>query len=150
MANSQNQTEISAKIRGTVSDPPDFNEGGAQHRKSVLASAALVLVLLLSSSLKPALFGVAVPVGVLWMGLTVAHIYFFVMWRLTAPIENDKDKKFWNISGLLRQAFLRGTGKFPGKTKAQILFLRALPIWAFLVGLIGIAVGFSRAWASAA
>lgn len=132
-------TKLNAQ--GTVSDPKDFGEGGGEHRKSVLASTALIVVLLSSTNLSPAVFGVSVSVPMLWILLGLAHVYFFVMWRLTAPIESDSDKRFWNWQGIVRQATWGGTSGFPGKTKVQIIFIRALPIWAFLIGCGGIVIG---------
>jgi len=125
-----------------VSDPPDFEEGGREYRRNILVSTSLTVVLLTSTSLKPALFGVEISVSVMWLFLGISHIYFFLMWRLTAPIGQDREKTFWNIKGLYRQAIAGGTKGFPGKTKAQILLIRALPIWAFIIGMIGILYGF--------
>lgn len=127
---------------GTVTEPKDFSDSGSEHRRSVLASTALITVLLTSKNLKPAVFGVDVSVPMLWVFLGAGHLYFFVMWRLTAPIEADSDKRFWNVKGLWKQAIAGGTSSFPGKTKAQLLLIRALPIWAFLGGLVGVAYGF--------
>lgn len=133
-----------SEIRLTTTDPKDFSESGGDHRKSVLASTALIVVLLSSTELKPILFGVAVSVPTLWLLLGVAHTYFFVMWRLTSNIESDQEKRFWNWRGLWKQAMTSGTAGFPGKTKAQLLLIRALPIWAFLIGTVGVAYGLLR------
>ena len=130
-----------ASFIGKFSDPGDFHEGGQDHRKSVLATSALIVVLSASSSLKPGLFGVSLSPLVMWVLISIGHLYFFVMWRLTAPVESDGDRRFWNLRGLWRQAFCRGTREFPGKTKAQLFFIRALPIWAFIVGVVGIGYG---------
>jgi len=126
---------------GTVSDPPDFGEGGQEYRRNILASTSLIFVLLLSTSLEPELFGVKIPVSVMWCFLGISHIYFFLMWRLTSPIDSDQNKSFLNIRGLWRQAMAGGIKGFPGKTKAQILLIRSLPIWAFTLGLLGIVRG---------
>lgn len=137
---SENNVKVS--IQGTTTEPKDFSEGGSEHRKAIVANAALIVVLLSSVELKPALLGVAVSVPVLWLLIGVSHIYFFCMWRLTAPIEFDTEKAFWNVKGIYRQATIwRQIKDFPGKTKAQVLFLRALPIWAFLGGLLGVGYG---------
>jgi hypothetical protein len=132
---------MNVKATGTVSDPPDFGEGGREYRRNILASTSLVFVLLLSSPFQPELFSIKVPVTVMWAFLAISHMYFFLMWRLTAPIESDVEKRFLNLEGLFRQALLGGTKGFPGKTKAQIILIRALPIWAFTVGLFGIFYG---------
>ncbi len=63
------------------------------------------------------------------------------MWRLTAVIEDDMDNNFWNIKGLWKQASVGGRKNSPGKVKAQVWFIRALPIWAFLLGFLGIVYG---------
>ena len=139
MGESSDQATIS--MHGKVTDPKDFSEGGGDHRKSVLASTALIVVFLTSSKLEPAVFGVQVSVPVLWLLLGLGHVYFFMMWRLTTMIEADSDKRFWNLKGLSKQAIASGTKGFPGKTKAQLLFIRALPIWAFMAGLLGILYG---------
>lgn len=134
--------DTKAVILGTVTEPKDFSDSGSEHRRSVLASTALIAVLLTSKNLKPAVFGVEVSVPMLWLLLGLGHLYFFVMWRLTAPIEADSEKRFWNLKGLWKQAIAGGTRGFPGKTKAQLLLIRALPVWAFLAGLMGVAYGF--------
>jgi hypothetical protein len=103
---------------------------------------SLAIVLLSASTLDPKLLGVEISPRVMWLFLGIAHIYFFVMWRLTTIIENDQEKYFWNLRGLWRQAMLRGTKDFPGKMKAQVIFLRSMPIWAFVVGLISMVYGF--------
>ena len=120
---------LKLSAQGTVTDPKDFSDGGGDHRKSVLASTALIVVLLASKDLKPTVFGVSVSVSMLWICLGLAHMYFFTMWRLTTNIEADKEKRFWNLWGLWKQAVMGGTRGFPGKTKAQLFFIRALPIW---------------------
>ena len=125
----------------TVTDPPDFSEGGSDYRKGIIGSTSLIVVLLSATELTPEVFGIEVWVPVLWILVCVSHIYFFAMWRLTASIEADTEKRFWNIRGLCKQAFIGGTKGFPGKTKAQLFFIRALPIWAFIVGLFGVFCG---------
>ena len=125
-----------------VTDPVDFNEGGKEYRRNLLGTTSLVVLLLSACTLEPKLLGVELSKKSMWLFLGVAHVYFFIMWRLTSIVEQDGEKKFWNIRGLLRQAFAWGTKGFPGKTKAQILLIRALPIWAFLVGLVGVVYGF--------
>jgi hypothetical protein len=124
-----------------VTGPKDFSEGGGDHRKSTLATTALILALLMSTNLKPQVFGVEVSVPALWAFLGLAHVYFFIMWRLTTTIEAESENRFWNLKGLWKQATASGTRGFPGKTKAQLLFIRALPIWAFLIGIVGIVYG---------
>ena len=124
-----------------VTDPPDFGEGGREYRRNILVSTSLTIVLLMSPSLKPELFGVVVSVPIMWSCLGVSHIYFFLMWRLTSIIESDKEKQFLNFYGLYKQAIASGTKGFPGKTKAQIILIRSLPIWAFILGLFGILYG---------
>jgi len=132
---------VTVVAHGTVTDPKDFAEGGSEHRKGIIANTSFIIVLLSASKLKPALFGIEVSVPALWVLIGISHIYFFTMWRITAPIESDSDKRFWNIQGLYKQAFLGGTKNFPGKTKAQLFFIRALPIWAFIAGLFGVVCG---------
>jgi len=134
--------------RGTVTDPKDFSEGGGDHRKSVLASTALIIVLLNATTLDPTVFGVHVPVPALWLFLGLAHIYFFAMWRLMTVVEADSEKRFWNLRGRWKQATIGGTSGFPGKTKAQLIFIRALPIWAFVVGFGGVVYGLCTHWRS--
>ena len=97
---------VKLSAQGTVTDPKDFSEGGGDHRKSVLASTALIVVLLASKDLKPTVFGVSVSVSMLWICLGLAHMYFFTMWRLTTNIEADKEKRFWNLWGLWKQAVM--------------------------------------------
>ena len=138
----QNQLKLSA--HGTVTDPKDFSEGGSEHRKGIIASTSLIVVLISATELKPVLLGITISVPILWMLIGVSHLYFFAMWRITAPIEADTEKRFWNIRGLFKQAFLGGTKDFPGKTKAQLVFIRALPIWAFVIGSFGIFYGLCR------
>lgn len=135
---------MTVSAHGTVTDPKDFSEGGGDHRKSLLASSALIAVLLTSTDLKPTVFGVSVSVPMLWACLGLAHIYFFTMWRLTTIIEADQEKHFWNMRGLWKQAILGGTNGFPGRTKAQLFFIRALPIWAFVIGCFGVVYGLIR------
>lgn len=139
----QSQT-LSASILGTVTDPKDFSEGGSEHRKGIIASTSVIVVLISATELKPVLLGITVSVPVLWGLIGISHLYFFAMWRITAPIEADSEKRFWNIRGLCKQAFLGGTKNFPGKTKAQLFFIRALPIWAFLIGCAGVFYGLYR------
>ena len=81
----------------------------------------------------------------MWWCLGAVHFYQFAMWRLTSVIEMDTEKHFFNLEGLWKQAFAVGTKGFPGKTKAQIILLRALPIWAFLIGIVCIVVGLRNA-----
>ncbi|MDD1621028.1 MAG: hypothetical protein LUQ11_06065 [Methylococcaceae bacterium] len=126
---------------GKITEPPDFREGVPEYKRNLLVTFSLAIVLNLSTHLEPQILGVKVSVPVMWCFLGTAHIYFFVMWRLTSFIESDKEKKFWNLHGLVRQAFIRGTSEFPSKTRAQIIFLRALPIWVFLVGIFAIIFG---------
>ncbi|WP_020408914.1 hypothetical protein [Hahella ganghwensis] len=135
------QPEQTVKIKATYTPPPDFSEGGREYRRNILGSSSLIAVLLFSDSLKPAIFGVELNVLSMWVFLGVAHVYFFIMWRLTTSIANDKNGEFWNLKGIWRQAGLIGAWSFDGKTKAQLLFIRALPIWAFLLGLAGILWG---------
>lgn len=140
---SQSQT-LSVSMLGKVTDPKDFSEGGSEHRKGIIASTSLIVVLISATELKPVLLGVTVSVPVLWVLIGVSHIYFFAMWRITAPVEADSEKRFWNLHGLYKQAVLDGTKDFPGKTKAQLFFIRALPIWAFLIGFVGVLFGLYR------
>lgn len=134
-----------AEIKLKVTGSPDFNEGGKEYRRNILVTTSLIVVLLLSPSLKPELFGVEVSVKVMWSLLGISLVYFFLMWRLTSTIEKDTDEKFLNISGLYKQAIIGGTKGFPGKTKAQIILIRALPIWAFIVGVLGVSCGLYHA-----
>ena len=97
----------------------------------------------MSSALKPSIFGIEVSVHLMWVCLIIAHLYFFVMWRLTSSIEGDSEKKFFNLRGIWKQAVAGGTKAFPGKTKAQLLLIRALPIWIFIFGLAGMAYGLA-------
>ncbi len=140
----QNQFIMSVSGQGTVTDPRDFSEGGGEHRKGIIASTSLIAVLVSSTELKPVLLGIIVSVPVLWILIGISHLYFFAMWRITAPIEADSEKHFWNIRGLYKQAFLGGTKGFPGKTKAQLFLIRALPIWAFIAGVFGVFYGLYR------
>lgn len=135
--------KVTMSAQGTVTDPKDFSEGGSEHRKAIIANAALIVVLLSSTTLKPQLLGISVSVPILWLLVGVSHIYFFCMWRLTATIESDVEKNFWNLKGLAKQAVIGGTKEFPSKTKAQLFFIRALPIWAFIGGLIGVVYGLA-------
>lgn len=137
-----NQRKIQSQIKLEVTDPSDFGEGCKEYRRNIYISTSTTVVLILSSSLKPELFGIEIPIKIMWLLLGVAHIYFFIMWRLTCPIESDKEKRFWNIRGLVKQALIEGTKGFPGKTRAQIFFIRALPIWAFILGVLGISLGY--------
>ena len=141
---SEFQLPISVSARATVMDPSDFSEGGSEHRKGIIANTSLIVVLISATELKPILLGVTVSVPVLWLLIGISHLYFFAMWRITAPITSDSEKRFWNIKGLYRQAFLVGTKGFPGKTKAQLFFIRALPIWAFVTGLLCVFFGLFR------
>lgn len=125
-----------------VPSPPDFNEGGREYRRNILFSTSLTAVLLLSTTLEPTVLGIKVPPHVMWGLLGIAHIYFFLMWRLTAVIEDDMEKRFWNLKGLWKQAIGGGRRNSTGKVKAQLLLIRALPIWAFIFGLVGITCGF--------
>ena len=138
-----NQTQDTALFHGTVTDPKDFSEGGSEHRKAIIANTSLIVVLISSTKLEPALLGIEVSIPTLWSLVSLTHIYFFCMWRLTATIEADTKKNFWNFRGLYKQAFLGGSKEFPSKTKAQLFFLRALPIWAFVGGIAGIIYGFA-------
>lgn len=122
------------KIQGSVTPPPEFFDRAGGHRKSVLASTVLLVVLMFATKIEPELLGVEVPRGVLWIGLAIGHLYVFFMWRLTTKIEDDSDNALLNPRGLLKQAFARGTKGFGAKRIAQHLFIYALPIWAFLVG----------------
>jgi hypothetical protein len=99
--------------------PHDFYQDGLVYRRNILASTSLTTVLLMSSSHCPEFFGVRVPECVMWGSLGIAHLYFFVMWRLTAAIEGDKENNFFNWEGLKKQAFAGGTEEFPSKLKAQ-------------------------------
>ncbi|MDR4515619.1 hypothetical protein [Nitrosomonas sp.] len=137
-----NQSQVQSHIKLEVTDPPDFGEGGREYRRNILISTSTTVVLILSSSLKPELFGIEIPIATMWLLLGVAHVYFFIMWRLTCTIESDKEKRFWNIRGLVKQALIAGTKGFPGKTRAQVFFIRALPIWAFILGVLGISLGY--------
>ena len=143
-SDSGNMGAIIGKGVGSVSDPKDFSESGSEHRKGIIGSTSLIVVLVSAVEIKPVLLGVEVSVPIMWVLIGIAHVYFFSMWRITAPIEHDSEKRFWNLKGLFRQALLRDTKGFPGKTKAQIFFIRALPIWAFVIGSIGIVCGIFR------
>ncbi len=124
-----------------VPDPPDFNEGGREYRRNLLLSTSVSVVLLLSSIMEPEVLGVKVPDYVMWGLLGISHLYFFVMWRLTAVVEDDMAKRFWNFQGLWKQAVAGGRRNSPGKARAQLFFIRSLPIWAFLVGFFCILYG---------
>jgi hypothetical protein len=91
------QVPLIVSVQGTVTDPKEFSEGGSEHRKAIIANAALIAVLISSTELKPVLLGVTVSVPVLWVLIGISHMYFFCMWRLTATIEADVEKKFWNL-----------------------------------------------------
>jgi len=136
--------DVKGQIQLKVTDPPDFTKDAQQYRRNVLLSTSLAFVLVMSTSLQPKVLGVEISPVVMWSCLAVAHIYHFGMWRLTSPIEMDREKRFFNIKGLWRQAIAGGTKDFPGKTKAQIIMLRALPIWAFFFGCAFIATGISK------
>ncbi len=127
-----------------IPSPADFREGGREYRRNILISTSLTAILLLSTSLEPQLLGVKVPVSVMWALLGISHLYFFLMWRLTAVIEEDIQAKFWNIRGLWKQAIVGGRSNSSGKVKAQIFFIRSLPIWSFLIGSIGIIYGLFK------
>ena len=135
--------QIAMSAHGTITDPPDFSEGGSEYRKGIIGSTSLIVVLISATELKPALLGITISVPVLWILIGISHLYFFTMWRITAPIESDDEKRFWNMCGLCRQAFLLGTRGFPGKMKAQVFLIRALPIWAFVIGIFGIIYGLT-------
>ena len=122
--------------------PPDLREGGKEYRRNILVSTSLTLVLLLSSSVEPEVLGIKVPAYVMWLLIGVSHIYFFIMWRLTAAFQEDNGK-FFNIRGLYNQAMLSNRKYSTTKIKAQVFFIRSLPIWAFFVGFIGILYGLS-------
>lgn len=142
---SSKQESHAQKVGIVVEDPPDFSKEGLAHRKALIANSALILILVIASpKVPPKVFGIMLSLPLLWGCLAIVQFYFFAMWRITTPIERDQEKRFWNMRGLLTQALLKGTDNFPGKTKAQLVLLRALPIWAFLFGLLGIVVGFGR------
>ena len=137
-----NKPEFKAKL--SVTDPVDFTKDSQLYRRNVLLSFSAAFLLALSDTQDPTFLGIKVSSMVMWGCLLVAHLYQFIMWRLTSPIEMDSDKKFINIQGLIRQAMFKGASKFPGKTKAQVIMLRALPIWAFLLGLLCISYGIYK------
>jgi len=134
-------SQVTMSAIGKVTDPKDFSQGGSEHRKGIITNTSLIAVLISATELKPSLLGISVSVPVLWCLIGIAHLYFFTMWRITAPIEADSKKRFWNVRGLCKQAFLGGTKGFPGKTKAQLFLIRALPIWAFILGLLSVFYG---------
>ncbi|WP_316365378.1 hypothetical protein [Candidatus Thiodiazotropha sp. CDECU1] len=136
--------DVKGQMQLNVSDPPDFTKDAQQYRRNVLLSTSLAFVLVMSTSLDPKILGVEILPVVMWSCLAIAHIYHFVMWRLTSPIEMDTDTRFFNIKGLWKQAIAGGTKDFPGKIKAQIIMLRAIPIWAFLFGTAFILIGISK------
>jgi len=135
------------KVEGRVTntDPEDFTKDAQIYRRNVLVSASLAFLLVMSVSMEPEILGIKISSITLWACMAVAHIYQFTMWRLTSPIEMDTEKYFFNFHGLWRQATGGGTKEFPGKIKAQVLMLRALPIWAFILGLVCILVGVKDA-----
>ena len=44
---------LKTKVIGTSTPPPDFQEGGKEHRNSVLASSVLIVVLAFASEVNP-------------------------------------------------------------------------------------------------
>ena len=132
------------EVKASVSDPDDFSRDAQLYRRNVLVSFSVALLLVLSNTQKPTFLGIEVSSTVMWAGFLIAHVYQFIMWRLTSPIEMDTDKTFFNYKGLKKQAFFIGTEKFPGKTKAQVIMLRALPIWAFVFGIFIIIYGLYK------
>ena len=137
--------QTTSPIKLSVTDPPDFSEGGSIHRKSIIGSFAVIVLLNFAHEIRPEVIGIKVQEPVMWTALLIGHSYFFTMWRLTAHIENDVDKAFFNWSGIWKQATLGGTAGFPSKTKMQIMLIRALPIWAFALGLV---IGVANLWYS--
>jgi len=131
---SGNAPKMESNVQLKVTDPEDFTKDGALYRRNVLISTSLLFVLMLSDTINPVILGVKISPFAMWFTLSVAHIYQFIMWRLTSPIEGDNQKTFLNLKGLWKQSFSGGTKGFPSKMKAQMFFLRALPIWAFLSG----------------
>ena len=130
---------------GTVTDPEDFTRDSQVYRRNVLTSSSLSFLLIMSASMEPEVLGIKISQSLMWGCLAIIHLYQFVMWRLTSPIEMDTEKSFFNFKGLWKQAVSGGTKEFPGKTKAQVIMLRALPIWAFLFGSICIIIGVKNA-----
>ncbi|WP_213999739.1 hypothetical protein [Arsukibacterium sp.] len=131
-------------VKASVTEPDDFSKDAQLYRRNVLVSFSVALLLALSDTQEPSFLGIKVSSSVMWSCLLIAHIYQFIMWRLTSHIEMDTEKKFFNFKGLIRQALFKGTGKFPGKTKAQVILLRALPIWAFVFGFFIIVFGIYK------
>jgi len=138
---SSTQSHRAGKPGIEKTEPEDFDEGRKEHRRGVIASTGLILVLLMSTSLEPVLFGVTVSVPIMWLSLGVVHLYFFAMWRLTTSIEQDTEERFWNLKGMWKQATLGFMKGMPGKKKAQHILIRSLPIWAFVVGFLGVLYG---------
>ena len=135
---------MESKVQLKVTEPEDFKKDGALYRRNILVSTSLLFVLMLSDTIKPVVLGVTISPFAMWFTLSVAHIYQFIMWRLTSPIEGDNQKIFLNLKGLWRQSLIGGTKDFPSKMKAQIFFLRALPIWAFISGVIFLVVSIFK------
>jgi len=138
---SENLSE--AKLK--VTDPEDFTKDAQLYRRNVLLSSTVGFMIYQSVQMEPSLLGIKISPIMMWTCLIVAHIYQFLMWRLTSPVEMDSEKKLFNYNGLYKQAFLGGIEKFPSKTKAQIFMLRALPIWAFIFGLCCMLAGLVEA-----
>ncbi|WP_027672631.1 hypothetical protein [Rheinheimera baltica] len=132
------------EVKATVSDPDDFSKDAQLYRRNVLLSFSVALLLVLSDTQEPSFLGIKVSSTVMWSCFLIAHIYQFIMWRLTSHIEMDTEKNFFNFKGLKKQALFAGTAKFPGKTKAQVIMLRALPIWAFVLGFFLIIYGIYK------
>ncbi|AAZ26351.1 hypothetical protein [Colwellia psychrerythraea] len=134
--------KIQFKAKGSVTEPEEFSKDYLLYRRNILISFSLSFLLFMSVSLKPVIMGISISPKVMWLCLGIGHIYQFIMWRLTSSIEQDSDKRFFNFRGIFRQAIGAGTKRFPSKTKAQMWFLRALPIWAFIFGILFISIGF--------
>ena len=141
---SGNIPSLESKVSLKVTDPDDFTKDAQLYRRNILISTSLLFVLVLSDAINPVILGVKISSSTMWVSLSIAHIYQFIMWRLTAHIEGDNQKQLFNFKGLWKQAFVGGTKGFPSKTKAQIFFLRALPIWAFVYGLAFILFGILK------
>lgn len=133
---SVNTPNMESKMQLKVTEPEDFTKDGALYRRNVLISTSLLFVLMLSNTVNPVILGVKISPFTMWLTLSIAHVYQFIMWRLTSSIEGDNQKAFFNLKGLWKQCFIGGTKGFPSKIKAQMIFLRALPIWAFVSGVI--------------
>ena len=73
-----NQSQVQSHIKLEVTDPLDFGEGGREYRRNILISTSTTVVLILSSSLKPELFGIEIPIATMWLLLGVAHVYFLL------------------------------------------------------------------------